>query len=58
MPERSYPKVAWALAKSTTLSKRWAAEDGGQARAWACDFESFLDALAAQSERGEDPFAT
>jgi len=39
MPERSYPKVARELAKSTTLIKRWAAEDGWQARVRAWDAE-------------------
>jgi hypothetical protein len=39
MPERSYPKVARALAKSTTLIKRWAAEDGWQDRVRAWDAE-------------------
>jgi hypothetical protein len=39
MSERSYPKVARALAKSTTLIKRWAAEDGWQERVRAWDAE-------------------
>ena len=39
MPERSYPKVARALAQATTLSKRWASEDGWQERVRAWDAE-------------------
>jgi hypothetical protein len=39
MPLRSYPRVARALAKSTTLIKRWAAEDGWQERVRTWDAE-------------------
>jgi hypothetical protein len=39
MPERSYPKVARALAKSTTLIKRWAAQDSWQERVREWDLE-------------------
>jgi hypothetical protein len=37
--ERSYPKVARALSKSTTLVKRWASEDGWRERVQAWDVE-------------------
>jgi hypothetical protein len=58
MPERSYPKVARALSKSTTLIKRWASENGWQdrARAWdaECDRrrrEEFMEAGAEVARR-------